>query len=89
VIVTVNVYQVTMKPTNHSVHHVTVSNVLNVLECQITVLLVLKEESLHQNVISQNQLPNPLSSKMSQSDLSKLSPVTVVVILVKLLDLTV
>jgi hypothetical protein len=57
--VLVNVYQDTMKLTNHYVHHVMPLNVSNVLECQTTVLLVLKEESLHQNVSSQNQPPHP------------------------------
>lgn len=57
--VVVNVYQDTMKLTNHYVHHVMLLNVSNVLECQTTVSFVLKEESLHQNVISQNQPLNP------------------------------
>jgi hypothetical protein len=58
-------------------------NVLNVLTCQITVLFVLLEESMPQNVDYQTQLLNLLLSKMFQSVPSELLIVTVDVNLVK------
>jgi len=58
-------------------------NVQSVPTCQKTVLSVLKEDTTHQPVQFYHQLPNPPKSKMSQSDQSKLSLVTVNVILVK------
>jgi hypothetical protein len=58
-------------------------NVLNVLTCQITVLFVLLEESMPQNVDYQIQLLNLLLLKMFQSVPSELLIVTVDVKLVK------
>lgn len=71
-----------MIPPNVTVQNV-LTNVLNVLTCQITVLFVLLEESKLQNVDYQTHLSNPLKSEMLKSVPSKLSIVTVDVKLVK------
>jgi hypothetical protein len=71
-----------MIPPNVTVQNV-LTNVLNVLTCQITVLFVLLEESMPQNVDYQTQLLNLLLSKMFQSVPSELLIVTVDVNLVK------
>jgi hypothetical protein len=65
-----------MIPPNVTVQNV-LTNVLNVLTCQITVLFVLLEESKLQNVDYQTHLSNPLKSEKLKSVPSELSIVTV------------
>jgi hypothetical protein len=64
-------------------------NVLPVLICQTTVPIVPQEESTHQLVVSQNQLPNLLKLKISQWLPPELSNVLADVVLVNMLELTV
>jgi hypothetical protein len=64
-------------------------NVKHVNLCQITVSIVLQEESTHQHVESQNHPQNQLRLKMSQWLLPKLSTVLADVNLVKQLKITV